>query len=224
MKKILILCGILTLYSSAILLYGQQASAFKKVYVEAGAGASANEGSFSKFGIQTVFSKRWTASMSYHSLQMSPKNLPYDYDPGYSTILFLPFPQSKPTVAMHLLNLTTGKFLPAGKKTWFTTEAGISFVNGEKAAFTRAVADQTGADPLGLLFGIISSDANYTVTKEKETTIGGSLKVDFNWAFTPFGGLGAGAFANFNSIQPTSGFEIKLILGWMNYPKTNKTK
>ena len=42
------------------------------------------------------------------------------------------------------------------------------------------------------------------------------LKADFNWAFLPFMGVGAGAFANFSSIQSPAGFQLKLIIGWMN--------
>ena len=58
--------------------------------------------------------------------------------------------------------------------------------------------------------------AKYAVQKETKTTGGGMVKADFNWALLPFLGLGAGVFANFNSIQTPVGAHIKLIAGWMN--------
>ncbi len=49
--------------------------------------------------------------------------------------------------------------------------------------------------------------------------MGAMLKADVNWAFASFAGLGAGVFANFNSIQSLVGFQIKLIVGKMNRDK-----
>ncbi|MBD0367912.1 MAG: hypothetical protein ICV53_17640 [Flavisolibacter sp.] len=45
------------------------------------------------------------------------------------------------------------------------------------------------------------------------------LRADANWAFLPFAGLGAGAFAHINSVQTAAGLEFKLIIGWMNRKK-----
>lgn len=54
---------------------------------------------------------------------------------------------------------------------------------------------------------------------EPKTTIGAMLKADFNWAFTPYVGLGAGAFVNISSIQNPIGGQVKLIVGWLNTKK-----
>ena len=70
--------------------------------------------------------------------------------------------------------------------------------------------------PADRKLGFLHWSANYSVQKENKTTIGGVLKADFNWAFLPFAGLGAGVYANFNSIQSPVGFEIKLLIGKMN--------
>ena len=49
--------------------------------------------------------------------------------------------------------------------------------------------------------------------------MGAMLKADFNWAFASFAGVGAGVFANLNSIQSPVGFQIKLLIGKMNKQK-----
>ena len=41
------------------------------------------------------------------------------------------------------------------------------------------------------------------------------IRADYNWAFSRFFGLGAGVFANFNSIQSPVGFNLKLTMGMM---------
>ncbi len=174
----------------------------KKIYLQLAGGASSHDGTVSEFGIQAVLKHNWTATFSYHIMEMDPKNLPADYDPGY----FLILPGMYPTVKMNLFSLTGGKCFQTGRKTWFTTEAGFSVVNGEQMSFTRKAADNGGW----------YSNSNYSESTEKKNTVGGMLKADFNWAFLPYAGLGAGVFANFNSIQSPVGFQIKLICGWMN--------
>ncbi|MEO7394612.1 MAG: hypothetical protein ABIU11_06680, partial [Chitinophagaceae bacterium] len=98
----------------------------------------------------------------------------------------------------------------AGQKLWFTTEAGLSIVNGEKMSFTRQPETSDR---------YFYSSSNFSIKKETKTTIGGMLKADFNWAVLPYLGLGAGVFANFNSIQSPLGFQFKIIIGWLNSKK-----
>ena len=107
---------------------------------------------------------------------------------------------------MDILSLTIGKYFETGRKTWFTTEAGLSFVNGQKIEFT--------SQPVVTELLYVSS--NYDYKKDKKTGFGGVLKADFNWSFLPFEGLGTGVFANFNSLQSAVGFELKLLLGKLN--------
>ena len=182
-------------------------SSLKKIYFQLASGASNKNGTFIEAGIQSVLKNNWVASVSYHSIEMNPQNLPADYKSGY-TLLF--FRDVFPSVNMHLFSFTGGKFFEAGRKTWFTTEAGCSFVNSEKMSFTKQAV---------VTDGYFYTSSNYTVKKEKKTTIGGMLKADFNWALLPYVGLGAGAFANFNSIQSPVGFQLKVVIGWMNYKK-----
>ena len=207
------------LLSSLIFLgtYGQtKKTSLEKIYLHVAGGASSHKGSFSEFGVQTVLKHNWTSTFSYHSIEMNPKNLPANYDPGYTVVFFIPLRNADPAIHMKLYSLSAGKFLKAGRNTWFTTEAGLSVVNGEKISFSPVSVNQSGNDPLFLLFGIAYTPPNYNTTVEKKTTIGGILRANFNWAFSSFAGLGAGVFANFNSIQSPVGFDIKLTCGWMN--------
>lgn len=178
----------------------------KKLYLQAGGGPASQDGSFSELGIQAVLKNNWTAKVSYQSIDMDPKGLPADYKSGYTILLVFPIPDVYPAVKMNLFSFTGGKLFEAGRRTWFTTEAGFSIINGEKINFT----------PQPVVQDFLYSSSNYSVKKENKTTIGAMLKADFNWSFLPFLGLGAGAFANFNSIQSPVGFQLKLICGWMN--------
>jgi hypothetical protein len=188
-------------------------SAIKKVYLQAGAGGSTIEGDNIELGLQTIINNKWSATISYHSLTMKPKNLPSDYKPGTGTILFF-IPYSDDVIVnMDLFSLTAGKYFQTGKKSWITTEAGLSIVNGEVASFQPTVSGSV--DALGLLFGYTGTTSNYNTTLENKTSIGAMIRADYNWAFSRFFGLGAGVFANFNSIQSPVGFNLKLTMGMM---------
>jgi hypothetical protein len=194
--------------------YGQtKGTAFKKMYLQIDAGGCNKNGLFSEFSIGTVLKKNWTATLSYHGVtDMTPKKQPSDYDPGYSAFFYIQFPNETPSIKMNLFSLTAGKFLKTGKNTWFNAEGGLSLVNGEKVNYTPATVDQAG-DAFGY------KTPNYTTTKENKTTIGVMLRTDFNWAFSSYAGMGAGVFANINSIQSPVGFQVKLMVGWMNRKK-----
>ena len=50
------------------------------------------------------------------------------------------------------------------------------------------------------------------------------IRADYNWAFSRFFGLGAGVFANFNSIQSPVGFNLKLTMGMMRKKQKGNNK
>jgi len=131
--------------------------------------------------------------------------LPDDYECGFTLLLF-PVYDEFPYNEMDVFSLTVGKYFETARKTWFTAEAGLSFVNRQKMKFA--------SQPVITEFLYWSS--NYSVQKENKTGFGAMLKADFNWAVLPYVGLGAGAYANFNSVQSAAGFEVKLLLGWLN--------
>ena len=205
MKKIIILTLLLSFITVS---FCQQASnevkqsAIKKFYLQGGAGMTSSRGASIDFGLQAILKSNWTVGISYKLIEIEPKNLPNDYEPAF----YFLFTDPLPTNDMKVFNLTVGKYFETGRKTWFTTEAGLSVVSGQELKFTSQPIEQD----------FLYWSSNYSVQKENKTTIGGVLKADFNWAFLPFAGLGAGVFANFNSIQSPVGFEIKLLIGWLN--------
>jgi hypothetical protein len=203
----------LFLYSPSTIMAQKKESAIKKVYLQAGAGGNTIEGDNAEIGLQTIIKNKWSATISYHSLSMKPKNLPSDYQAGTGTVLFF-IPYSDEVILdMELFSFTAGKYFQTGKKSWITTEAGLSIVNGEVASFQRTISGSV--DALGLLFGYTGTTSNYNTTIENKTSIGAMIRADYNWAFSRFFGLGAGVFANFNSIQAPVGFNLKMTMGLM---------
>jgi len=174
----------------------------RKIYFQAGTGLTSSNGISFNLGVQAVLKNNWVATISYQGIEMNAKNIPADYEPALDFIILDPLP----TNDMKVFNFTMGKYFETGRKTWFTTEAGLAVVTGQELKFTSQPVET----------GFFYWSSNYAVQKENKTTIGGVLKADFNWAFLPFAGLGAGVFANFNSIQSPVGFEIKLLIGKMN--------
>jgi len=203
----------LLLFSSFTTMAQKKESAIQKIYLQTGAGSNTIDGDHGEIGLQTIFNNKWSTTFSYHSLMMKPKNLPSDYKPGTGTVLFFIPYSDEVNVEMDLISLTAGRYFQTGKKSWITTEAGVSIVKGQTASFQSTAVTTTG--PFEILFGITGTTSNYNATIEKKSTVGGMVRADYNWAFSRFFGLGAGVFANFNSIQSPVGFNLKLTMGWM---------
>lgn len=180
-----------------------------KYYLEIGTGPSTHNGAFYTLGGTALYKNRWLTSLGYQHFDMSPKNLPDDYEQGYTMALIIPLPDEMPSMNMKSIYLTAGRYFPLGRKTWITTEAGLAVTNGETFTFMARPVEQ----------GSFYKTSNYVTTHETKTGAGGIIKGDFTWAFVPYVGLGVGAFANMNSLQSTVGFEIKLIAGWLNSKK-----
>jgi hypothetical protein len=202
-------------YSSAF--SQSNTTALSKLYLQTEIGAASRKGDAGEIGLRGVIKNNWVAGVSYHSINMDPKNKPEDYDPGYAIIFFIPIDGTTPSVDMKLVSFTLGKYHKAGRDTWFTTEAGLSYVQGKTTEFSRN--SSTG----GSWFFIVGdSPSNYNYTQEKKSTVGALLKADFNWAFSSYVGLGASLFTSINSIQSPVGFQVKMIFGKMNRDKKRK--
>ena len=180
-----------------------KASSTKKIYLQAGAGVATAAGVSYDFGIQAVLKSNWTVSASYKKVEMKAKNLPNDYERGVVYLIFFPIYDEWPLNKMNVFNFTLGKYIETGKKTWFTAEGGLSFVSGQKFTFA--------SQPVETELFYVSS--NYSYQKESKAGFGVILKSDFNWAVLPFAGLGAGVYADINSLQSPLGFELKFICG-----------
>lgn len=191
-------------------------SDLKKIYGQLSMGPASSSGYSVSFAAQSVWKNNLVATLSYQNISVNPKNLPSDYERGYTYFLLLPIPDAKPEQELKILSITMGKLYPSGRKTWFTTEGGISLVKGDKFTFSHQAVES------GSLIFVGYSSSNYSVSKESTTSVGGQLKADFNWAFCSFAGLGVGAHANLNSIQSVIGGEIKLSIGWMHREPKSK--
>lgn len=191
-------------------------SALKKIYGQMGGGPVSKSGSSGNFAFQSVWKNNLVGTLSYQSVSANPKNLPSDYKRGYSYFILLPVPDAMPEQEISILSLTVGKLFSSGRKTWFTTEAGISLVKGDKFTFNRQAVQNENLIFVGY------STSNYTIQKESTSGMGGQLKVDFSWAFCSFAGLGVGVHANVNAVQSVIGTELKINIGWMNRGQKNK--
>ena len=192
-----------------------QTKAINKFYLQAGAGGGTHEAASYDLGIQTIFKNKWSATLAYHEFDMDPKNLPSDYEPETGYIFFIPYTYTV-QANMKIVSLTAGRYFKMGRNTWATTEAGLSYVSGEKVSFQHSEVTSSFA------FIAASNSSNYTSTKEKKSAVGFMMQTDVNWAFSSFMGLGAGVFANINSIQSPIGFHVKLLVGNMGREKKNR--
>ena len=192
-----------------------QTKTMNKLYLQAGAGGGTHEAASYDLGMQTIFKNKWSATLSYHEFDMDPKNLPSDYIPETGYILFIPITYTV-QANMKIVSLTAGRYFKMGRNTWATTEAGLSYVSGEKVSFQHSEVTSS--------FFLIaaSNSSNYTSTKEKKSAVGFMMQTDVNWAFSSFMGFGAGVFANINSIQSPIGFHVKLLVGGMGREKKNR--
>ncbi|HSB94052.1 MAG TPA: hypothetical protein VLC28_13095 [Flavitalea sp.] len=182
---------------------------FTRFYLQGGIGPTTNSGAFADVSLQATTSTNFVATLSYNQVEMDPKNLPSDYEPGYTIFLILPVIDQMPVVTTSVVSLSAGKAFKTGRNTWFVPEAGLAYVSGEKMSFYR---QEITSD-------IFSATSNYSTTTEKTSTVGGLIKADFNWAFASFMGLGAGVYGNLNSVQSFAGFQVKLMAGLMGREK-----
>ena len=192
-----------------------QSKTMSKFYLQGGVGGATHQGSSYDLSMQAIIKNKWSATLSYQELTMTPKNLPADYQAETGYVFFIPYSYTTDT-KMSLLSLTAGRYFKLGRNTWATTEAGLSYVSGEKVSFQHSQVTSSN------LIIAASTSSNYTSTKETKSGIGFMMRIDVNWAFSSFMGLGAGFFANINSIQSPVGFHVKLLVGGMGREKRNR--
>ena len=192
-----------------------QTKTMSKFYFQGGAGGGTHESGSYELGIQAIFKNKWSATLSYQELSMTPKNQPADYHGEAGYVFFIPY-SDEVDAKMNLLSLTAGRYFKLGRNTWATTEAGLSYVSGEKVSFQHSQVTSTN------VIIAASTSSNYSTTKENKSGVGFMMKTDINWAFCSFMGLGAGFFANVNSIQSPIGFHVKLLVGNMGREKKRK--
>ncbi len=200
MKPNLFFLFLCSLCATSLLAQGQGPK-LQKIYGEAGLGSTTYSGGVGILGIRTVLSNQWTFGLSYQGIGMDPKNQPADFKPDIA--LFFPI---YPSVDMDIFSLTAGKFLQAGRRFWFTTDAGLSLVSANEYRYTRR-------PPAGAIIDAFTS--NYSYTEERRSGLGALLKAEAHWGFSRFMGFSAGAFTCINSVQTPVGWTLKLLVGKM---------
>jgi hypothetical protein len=203
----------------------QNEKAITRFYLQGAVGGGSFNHYYSDVSLQTVLKNKWSMSLSYQNLEdMRPNNIPSDYIPATGEGFFLFFPYSYTgkvdNVSMKLVSLTGGRYFKLGRNTWATTEAGLSYVKGEKIKF-NSVPVSSGSSYY-LIGWENYTTSNYEMTVENKNTIGLMAKADVNWAFASFMGIGCGVYGNLNSIQSPVGFNVKLMVGLMGREKRHK--
>lgn len=223
-KKNLLIYVTLSLVS-IISASAQQGKTITKFYLQGAAGGGTFNHFYSDVSAQAILKNRWSLSLGYQSLEeMKPNNIPHDYIPatGEGEFLFFPYSYtgSVDNVNMKLVSLTGGPYFKLGRNTWATTEAGLSYVKGQKTKFNSIPI--TSGSTNYILGWENYTTSNYETTIENKNTIGLMAKADVNWAFASFMGIGAGVYGNLNSIQSPVGFHVKLMVGLMGREKRRK--
>lgn len=201
-----IFCILFLLFS--LVAVGQNQKTISKFYLQTATGAGTYNSYHYDVGLQAIIKNKWSATLSYQEAEMTPKNQPADYQPETGYVLFIPYTYEV-DATLKSVSLTAGRYFRLGRNTWATTEGGLSYVSGEKVNFQHTSPISSN------LIIAASTTSNYNTTKEKKSTVGAMLRADINWAFASFMGIGAGLYANLNSIQSPVGFNIKLIVGKM---------
>jgi hypothetical protein len=223
-KKNLLICVTLFLVSS-MSVTAQQEKTITKFYLQGATGGGTYNNIYSDVSLQAILKNKWSLSLSYQTLEeMKPNNIPSDYIPktGRGEFLFIPYSYtgSVDNVNMKLVSLTGGRYFKLGRNTWATTEAGLSYVNGQKIKF-NSVPIRSGSTNYILGWEDYTT-SNYETTVEHKNTIGLMAKADVNWAFASFMGIGCGVYGNLNSIQSPVGFHVKLMVGLMGREKNKR--
>lgn len=183
-----------------------------RFYGQAAAGVAFRKGGVTELGIQGVHKNKWSATLSYHRLNLTPANQPGNYQAGSGTAFFIiPTGEEEARVKVKLFSLTAGKVFKTGYKGWCTIEGGVSRSSGHKVRYQYQSVTYT--DPFLVLLGTTGSSSNYKFSYEKKSGTGAMIRTDFNWALNKDIGLGVGMFASINPVQSAGGLSLKILFG-----------
>ena len=222
-KISLLIC--LTLLLVSFMPATAQQNKITKLYLQGATGGGTFNHIYSDVSLQAILKNKWSLSLSYQTLEEpKPNNIPNDYVPatGNGEFLFIPYSYmgSVDNVNMKLVSLTGGRYFKLDRNTWATTDAGLSYVKGQKIKFNSIPI--TSGSTASFLGWEQYTTSNYETTVDNKNTIGLMAKADVNWAFASFMGIGAGVYGNLNSIQSPVGFHLKLMVGLMGREKRRK--
>lgn len=147
-----------------------------------------------------VLSNSWGASIRYNSNHLEAKNLPGDY---VDLVLFIPFVangfprDNRFTLSFYALK----EFPTSSEYVRFGLELGPAFVFSRVAEFTP--------DPAYIPF----LGSNYTVSYQKDNSVGFSLRAKAEFPLSRYAGLELAGFTTINALRTLLGAEICINLG-----------
>ena len=167
------------------------------LYLGIGGGVT-NNGDLYGLGACFLLSNHWGGSISMKVNSHASKNLPSDYQSGFTILSDGNINDKLKCITIAVLR----EFSPDANIR-FVVEAGPSYNLLTQPEFTPV------QNP-----GWLSS--NYDVsTHNVESTVGLSMRGKAEWAFSKIVGLEIASFSNINTIQPFTGVEICLNMGFV---------
>lgn len=185
---------------------------------------SANGGSGTALGFTMHFNNRWAGMITKETGDFEAKNLPNDYDAGYTSFLFFSFENSKPRESYETYSVSMGRVLTKhSDKAWVMATGGLSVCNYTANEFTRKKIVVDYYDPLLMLFGLGGTESNYSTKQVKKTGFGASLGLQANVNLFRFMGIGGGANLQVNTAAVIPSAWLGLNVGLMRPAKTKPT-
>ena len=156
-----------------VIVSNAQTKAINKFYLQGGLGFSTHSGDYAEVGLQSIIKNKWSATLSYQSVNMRPSNTPSDYQPETGYILLIPYTYEVQN-EMTMVSLTAGRYFRLGRNIWATTEGGLSYVSGEEVTFEKTDAVSNN------LIIVTSTSSNYNTYKENKNSVEATLRADLN--------------------------------------------
>ncbi len=187
----------------------------EKVYM------SANAGTGTALGLTMHFNNKWAGMITKESREMEAKNVPKDFDPGYTTVFYIPIENAPPNDRYETYSLSMGRVLSKkSEKAWVMATAGISLCNYTSNEFTRKNTVENYNDLLLIFLGFGGTGSNYSSKEVKKTGFGASLGLQANVNLFRFMGLGGGANLQVNTAAVIPSAWLGLNVGLMRSAKT----
>jgi hypothetical protein len=211
MKKLIFLSFLVLIVLQPVL--AQKKMELTKIYVQAGAGGSTKNGFSAQLGLRSVFNNKWTFTASAMYLEREAQ-APGDYV-GYSSGSWWMgdyyHNEFHPIARTDFYYLSAGRFFPLLRSVYFTVDAGLGMANGQEFSYIRTNGTLNSSYDY-------SYSPKYAVKSTDKSAFGGIIRTGFDWAFSGIAGIGIDAYYNYNTggINDNLGFNIKLIVGWMN--------
>jgi hypothetical protein len=171
------------------------------------------------FQFNMHFNNKWVGFMGYEIGSPTSKNMPSDYQHGYSMLLGVEFKDSNPDDSYSLVTLGMGKVLTkSSDKAWVIATAGISFGSYQEQHFTPTPSESFN----WILIG--GRNANYQTKAESKTMVGITPGIEGHVNLFRFMALSSGAKAMISNTGFFPTFNLGMDIGLMRPARKNMIK